>query len=105
MKQTECLIPTYGVLTEKQITLINQNSDIIKHKKDEVIFMQDRPVSHIIFIKTGLIKLFKQIDEKSDIILDILSYKQFIGLTSIFYENLYPYGASSLEEGELIYVN
>ena len=105
MEQTECLIPTYGVLTEQQIALINKNSQIIKHKHGEIIFKQDRPVSHIIFIKTGLIKLYKQIDEKSEIILDIMHSDQFIGLTSLFYENLHPYGASSLEEGELIYVN
>jgi CRP-like cAMP-binding protein len=105
MAQTECLIPTYGVLTEQQIALINENSHFIKHKKGETLFMQDRPVSHIIFIKKGLIKLFKRIDEKSEIILDILPSDQFIGLSSIFYENLYPYSASALQEGELIYVN
>jgi len=105
MKQTECLIPTYGVLTDQQIALINDNSHIIKHKKGESIFMQGRPVSHIILIKTGLIKLFKQIDVKSDIILDILSAEQFIGLTFMYYDNLYPYSAASLEEGEMIYIN
>jgi len=105
MKQTECQIPTYGVLTEQQITRINNNSNILKHKKNEIIFMQNRPVSHVIFLKTGLIKLYKQIDEKSDIILDILPAERFIGLTSVFYENLYPFSASSLEEGKMIYIN
>ena len=105
MEKSGCLIPTYGVLTEQQVTLINNNSYIIKHKNGETIFMQDRPVTHLIFIKSGLIKLYKQIDKKNEIILDIVPSNQFIGLSSIFHEDLYPYGASSLEEGELIYVN
>lgn len=105
MEQTQCLIPTFGVLTEQQIALINKNSYVIKHRNGEIIFMQNRPVTHLIFIRSGLIKLCKQIDTTNVIILDIVPSNQFIGLTSIFHENLYPYSASSLEEGELIYVD
>jgi CRP-like cAMP-binding protein len=103
MKQTECLIPTYGELTEQQIALINKNSYVIKHRKGEVIFVQDRPVSHVIFIKSGLLKLYKHLEGKKEIILDIMPANQFVGLTSVFYENLYPYSTSSIGEGELIY--
>ena len=68
MEQTPCLIPTFGVLTEQQIALINNNSYIIKHKIGERIFTQDRPVTHLIFLRSGLIKLHKQIDRKNEII-------------------------------------
>jgi CRP-like cAMP-binding protein len=105
MGQTECMIPTYGELTEQQIALINKNSYIIKHGKGEVIFVQNRPVSHVIFIKSGLLKLYKHVEGKKEIIIDIMPANQFIGLTSVFYENLYPYSSSSLGEGELIYTS
>ncbi len=105
MPQSECLIPIYGCLTEQQIALINDNSSVIRHKFGENIFLEGRPVSHLIYLKSGLIKLYKQIEEKREIILDVMSPDKFIGLTSVFYENLYPYSASTLEEGELVYVN
>lgn len=104
MEPTECLIPTFGVLTEQQVALINNNSFIINHKYGEVIFRQGRPVTHLIYLRSGLVKLYKQIEGKSEIILDVMQHGQFVGLTSIFYEKLYPYSVSSLEGGELIFV-
>lgn len=105
MENAECLIPTFGALTNEDIESINSNSHLIRHKSGETIFMQDRPVSHLIFNKSGLVKLHKYLDDKSQIILDIIPGEEFIGLTSIFYDNLYPYSATSIEEGELVYVN
>ena len=103
MEQTECLIPTYGELTDQQIALINKNSYVVKHRKGEVIFMQDRPVSHVIFNKAGLLKLYKELEGKKEIILDIVPANHFIGLNSVFYETLYSYSASSIAEGDIIY--
>ena len=105
MQQKACLIPTYSLLTDRQIELINSNSHVLHHTYGEVIFLQERPVSHLIFLKSGLVKLYRQIEEKREIILDIVSPNRFIGLASVFYEKLYPYSVSSLEEGELVYVS
>jgi len=105
MKQTECMIPTYGELTKQQIAFINNNSHVIRHRKGEIIFRQDHPVTHLIYIKSGLLKFYKEVDENRKIILDILPAGQFIGLVSIFYKNLYPYSTSSVEGGELIYTS
>jgi CRP-like cAMP-binding protein len=103
MKNEVWMIPEYAELTDQQTELISKTSFIIKHKKGELIFMQNRPVSHVIYVKSGLVKLYKEIQGKTEIILDILPAGQFAGLTSLFYDNLYPYSASSLEEGELVY--
>ena len=105
MSLTACLIPTFDVLTEEQISLINNNSHIIQHKSGELIFMQDRPVSHLIYLKSGLIKLYMKVEEKKEIIVDVMGDNQFIGLAAIFYENLYPYSISSIEAGELVYID
>jgi len=105
MEQTECILPAFGELTEEQITFINKNSFVVHHRTGEVIFMQGRPASQLIYVKSGLLKLFKEIESSKEIILSITSAGQFIGLTSVFYNNLYPFSASSIEEGELIYTN
>jgi len=105
MEQTECILPDYGVLTGPQIEFINKNSYKIRHRTGEIIFRQERPVTHLIFVRSGLLKLYKELEEGREIILDIISEQQFIGLTSIFYENLNPYSTSSIVEGELIYTS
>jgi CRP/FNR family transcriptional regulator, polysaccharide utilization system transcription regulator len=103
MEQTECLIPSFVELTKPQIELFNKNSYIIQHRKGETIFIQERPVTHLIYIKSGLIKLFKEIEENRNIIINIVPPRQFLGLGSVFSGDLYPYSASSIEGGELIY--
>ncbi|MFO7655678.1 MAG: Crp/Fnr family transcriptional regulator [Bacteroidales bacterium] len=105
MENSECLIPAFGVLTEQQITLINQSSNIIQHKPGEIIFMTGRPVSHLIFIQSGLIKLYKPFEDNHEVILDIIPKGHIAGLTSLFYDNLYPYSATSVEKGELVYTS
>jgi CRP/FNR family transcriptional regulator, polysaccharide utilization system transcription regulator len=105
MEPNECILPDYGELTQEQIAFINKNSYAVHHRTGEVIFMQDRPVSQLIYVKSGLLKLYKEIESGKEIILNITSAGQFIGLTSVFYSNLYPYSASSIEEGELIYTS
>ena len=42
MNSTECVLPTYDVLTNEQIRKINANSFIVKHTKSEYIFSQDK---------------------------------------------------------------
>ncbi|MBN2613542.1 MAG: Crp/Fnr family transcriptional regulator [Bacteroidales bacterium] len=105
MENSKCLIPAYGLLTEQQIALINQSSNIIHHKPGEIIFMSGRPVSHLIFVQSGLVKLFKPLEEKHEVILDMLTPGNFVGLTALFYEDLYPYSANAVESSELVFIN
>jgi CRP/FNR family transcriptional regulator, polysaccharide utilization system transcription regulator len=105
MEQTDCFLPTFGELTEQQIAFINKNSSAVHHRTGEIIFMQERPVSQLIYVKSGLLKLYKEIGDGKDIILNIVSAEHFIGLASVFYSNIYPYSASSIEGGEIIYTS
>ncbi len=105
MEQHECLIPAFDLLSEEQKDYLIKNCFPVKHRPGEIIFMQDRPVTHLMFIKSGLLKLYKQIDENNEIIIEIISENNFIGLASVFYQELYPYSASSIQGGELIYIN
>ena len=105
MEQTECILPTFGELTEQQIVFINKNSYAVHHRTGEIILMQERPVSHLLYVKSGLLKLYKVIEDGRQVILDVVPAEKFIGLTSVFYKSLYLYSASSIGEGELIYTS
>ncbi len=105
MKQTKCILPDYGILTSEQIEFINKNSFEIRHRAGEIIFMQERPVTHLIFVKSGLLKMYREIGVEREMIFDIIQEQQFIGLTSIFYETLYSYSIASITEVELIHTS
>jgi len=105
MNSIECLLPTYNVLTEEQIRKINASSFIVKHTKSEYIFSQDKPKSHLMFLSTGLVKIFNDDQHKKSIILKIVGSGNYIGLISVFYKNRYQFSAIALEDSELVYTS
>jgi CRP-like cAMP-binding protein len=105
MGKQECIFPDNGVLTEQQIKRINDNSYLVKHRKDEIIFRQNTPVSYIQYIKSGLVKLFREGSNNKSVILKISPANSFIGTLSVFYDTRYQYSATTIEASEIIYTN
>jgi CRP-like cAMP-binding protein len=105
MSSAACLLPTYNALTPDQISKINDNCFIVRHCKGENVFSQDKPKSYLMFLSSGLIKIFKEVQQKKSIILKIVGPGNYIGLISVFYENLYQFSATAIEDSELVYIN
>jgi CRP/FNR family transcriptional regulator, polysaccharide utilization system transcription regulator len=105
MDSSECLWPSYNELSQEQSERITLNSFRISHKKGEQIFRQDQPVSQIMLICSGLVKLYKEVDARKNIILKIVGPGSYIGIISAFYGNRYQHSAAALEDTETLYVN
>jgi len=105
MSLIECILPTYNALTPDQINKINSNSFVVKHSKGENIFSQEKPISYLMFLSSGLIKVFKEVKDNKSIILKIAGPGNYIGLISIFYGNRYQFSVTAIEDSELVYVN
>lgn len=98
------MIPAFDTLTPEQAARITSNCILVNHRKGEEIFRQDKPVSYLMFMKSGLVKIYKEFNEKRSIILKIVGPNKFVGLFSAFYENRYLFNATALENSELIYI-
>jgi CRP-like cAMP-binding protein len=105
MSSAACLLPTYNALTPDQIGKINDNSFIVKHIKGEKIFSQDKPKSYLMFLSSGLVKIFKEDLHKKSLILKIAGPGNYIGLLSVFYGNRYQFSATAIEDSELVYID
>ncbi|MFC2136643.1 Crp/Fnr family transcriptional regulator [Bacteroidota bacterium] len=105
MEKMSCPVPTFNVLSDEEIEMINESSYYVPYKKGDIIFRQNTPTSHIMYIKSGLVKIYKEGRNKKIIILKISKENQFIGLLSIFGENLFQYSATALEDTEIFYVD
>jgi CRP/FNR family transcriptional regulator, polysaccharide utilization system transcription regulator len=103
--ESNCILPAYNVLSSQQIERINTSSLIVSHKKGEIIFSQDKPVSHLMFLNSGLVKIFKEGQNKKTVILEIVGPGNYIGSFSIFYDNRYQFSGTTLEASELVYIN
>jgi len=105
MLENICVLPSYNVLTPGQVELLNNNCFIVSHKKGEYLFSQDKPISYLMYLTSGLVKISKEELNNKSVILKIVGPGSYIGLISVFYSNRYIVSGTALEDSELIYVN
>ena len=58
--EKESIIPFGSYLNETEIQSVIDNSNVVTFNKKEIIFRQNTRTSHIMFIKSGIVKIFKE---------------------------------------------
>lgn len=98
-------IPGYNSLTDEQKELLESYSNVVSYKNGDVIFKQNTRTAHIMFIKSGLVKIFKEGRNDKVIILKLAVSGYFVGLLSVFGDDIYQYNASSVEDSDIIFID
>ncbi len=98
-------IPGYNTLTDSEKELLGKYSNKVTYKGGDVIIKQDTRTSHIMYIKNGLVKVFKEGRNDKVINLKIALPGSYIGLLSVFGDELYQYNASSIQNTEMIFID
>lgn len=100
---TEINLPFMNVLSEEQREVIIKNSNIVKYKERDVIFLQNTRTSHIMYVKSGLVKIYKEGRNGKVLILKIETPNSFLGLTSVFGHDIHQYSAAAIENTEICF--
>jgi len=98
-------LPKEERLTHTELIELRENSNIVAFRKREVIFRQFTPASHVLFVKSGLVKIYKEGRNKRNFILKIASPGEFIGLMSVFGSSMNQFSASSVDGAEIGYID
>jgi CRP/FNR family transcriptional regulator, polysaccharide utilization system transcription regulator len=93
-----------SLLNDELVTL-SSNTNIVSFNKREVIIRQHTPASHILFIKTGHVKIYKESRNKRNFILKISSPGEYIGLMSVYGSTMNQYSASAIDATEIGYID
>lgn len=101
----DLFFPNKDIISPNDIDLIKTNCKIVQYQKKDVIFKQDTLTSHIMFVKSGLIKIFKQGKNNKSIILKLVTPGNFLGLISIFGEDTFQYSAAAIEDTEILFID
>ncbi|MGE0088221.1 MAG: Crp/Fnr family transcriptional regulator [Bacteroidales bacterium] len=99
------IIPYAEYLTTEQIGYIKSNSNIVKYSAKDVIFKQNTRTSHIMFVKSGLVKIYKEGKDQKNIIYKLLTPNHYLGNISVFGEDTFRYSASALNETEILFID
>lgn len=98
------IFPVMKILSPEQLQKVNSSSFLVSHKQGEYIFSQGKPVSYMMFLKSGLAKIFKEGPRNKSTILKIVGPGRYVGIFSVFYHSLYQFSAIALEESEIVLV-
>lgn len=91
----------FKVLNSKELKLLGQNCNIVSFDKGELIFKQGTPSSHVIYIRKGFIKISNKNKNNKNLIIRLVQCGNYIGLPSIFGDNIYNYSAVAIENSEI----
>lgn len=99
------LVPFENCLTDSQKEEIMQNSNSVLYNKKEIIFRQNTRTSHIMFVNSGMVKIFKEGRNSKYIILKVAVPHDFLGLLSIYGRDTHQYSASAVQEAEITFID
>jgi len=95
----------FETLTVDEKKLLDANSVMIKYKKKEVICKQGSYVSNVMYLESGLAKVFLD-DGANILVLKIIPIGSLIGLASVSEEtNTYHYSAMAYIDSEVRHVD
>jgi len=99
------VIPFQHCLMSSEIEEIRDNSNIVTHYKRDLIFRQNTMTSHIMFVKSGFVKVFKSGKNRRASCLKIATPGEFLGLLSVFGNQTHQFSASAVESCDIGYIN
>lgn len=97
LKSSRC----FKKLIPSELEFINQNKTQILYKKGENICKQGAFASYVLYISDGLVKLYLESPNNKNINIKILKTSEFIGLSSIYGDNIYNYSAVALKDSTI----
>lgn len=92
-------------LIPSELEFINNNKTQILYRKDENICKEKAYASSVLYIADGLVKLYLESPQNRNINLKILKTSEYIGLSSIYGDNIYHYSAVALVDSTICMIN
>ncbi len=77
----------------------------VSHRKKGMIFSEGDPSDWLYIVKTGKVKITKVSQEGKEIILEIISPKEFFGGVAVLKKFPYPANAFAMEDSELLKIS
>jgi len=95
----------FNLLSSDELERVNLVRNEIKFKKGEVILKQGTPMPHIIFVKTGYVKIYIEGEKSNNLIVAISKSGRYINGPGLFYDNISHYTATALTDVDTCFID
>jgi CRP-like cAMP-binding protein len=79
------------IFTDENTQSINENKKDITFSRNDTIIKQGSFISHIFYLKTGIVKLLIESENNKQVILEIIPPGTFIGLSVLHFQEFFPF--------------
>jgi CRP-like cAMP-binding protein len=94
-----------AVLGTAELDLVNENSREMHFRKGDIILHEGSMTSHIIYLKSGLVKEYQKGTGDKEQILQIVKKYTYLGLPSLFGDRINHYSYAALEDITICYID
>jgi CRP-like cAMP-binding protein len=91
----------FGALSDTELKLIDKSKVAVTFKKGETIAKQGSFASGLLYIKEGLVKLYKEGADNNNLILNIFGSDELVGISSIYGDNVFNYSIVAIQKSEV----
>lgn len=91
----------FGALTDQELKSIDNSKVAVTFKKGETIAKQGSFASGLIYIKQGMVKLYKEGPNNNNLILNIFGSDELVGISSLYGDNVFNYSIVAIEKSEI----
>lgn len=95
-------IPCFSILTDEEKLSVQKTSHILSYSDGETLFRQGSPVSQIMYLQTGMIKIFSKGRNERSIVLGLVTPGNFVTLLNLDSQDLYSFNATVVGEAEVL---
>jgi len=101
MKEPDC----FQLISRDELESLSGKRIQVSYLKGETIFKQGAFAPHVLFIQTGLVKVYLQTGPRKIQNLWISKSGDFLAFSSLFGKAVYPYSAMALEDSVLLMID
>lgn len=94
-----------AVLGVDELDLVNGSRHEASFRKGDIIIHEGSPNSHIIYLKSGLVKEYVKGAQEKEQILQIVKKFTYLGLSSLFGDKVNHYSYAALEDITVCYID
>ena len=95
----------FNNLSSEEYDHLNKSKVEIAFNKGEIICQEGVEIKSFLYLKHGLVKLFKQSPDEKDHIISIAKPMDFVSLLSIFSHSTYKYSIAAIEDSVMCSVD
>jgi CRP/FNR family transcriptional regulator len=93
----------FNFLSKEEVQLLMDHSNMVHYRKNDNIFLQRTLTSHIMFVKSGLVKIYREGRMGKTVILNLETSGNFVGLMSVFGKEIHEFSASAIEPSDILF--